>query len=134
MAYSFKLNKFVSGYRTISGDHLNNVIDSINGGFIDSKGTLAAAGSTAADAGLVTKTITSVTASDATKGVILTAGMELAVVYNSVAANGLKIYPPSGCNFNGGTADVAITIEGKTVATLRLIDTTTYAATYTADT
>lgn len=96
---------------------------------------LAALGSTQANAALVTATVTNATAADGTKGIILpalTAGATY-YIYNSVATNGLKIYPPTGAAFNGGSANAAITIEGKTAAILVAMSTTNVAATFTAD-
>jgi hypothetical protein len=98
-------------------------------------GTVAAAGSAQGDATAITNMVTYVTASDGAKGVILpavTAGA-VYIVYDTVATSGLKIYPASGDDINDGSANAAITIEGKTMAIFVGLDTTTWAAMYTAN-
>ena len=98
-------------------------------------GTIAAAGSSQSDATAIVNTITIVTDADGTKGVILpavTAGAYYEV-YNSVATNGLKIYPATGDDINDGTADAAITTEGKTHAIFRGLDDATWAAVFVAN-
>lgn len=55
-------------------------------------------------------------------------------VYNTHAALGLLIYPASGDDINDGTADTAITIEGKTLAVFVGLDNATWGAIYTANT
>lgn len=76
--------------------------------------TVAAAGSTKADPGVLTDAhITTVTASDDSKGVILPTGVALGdtlIVVNTVANKTLKVYPPAGKKINGGTADVALVL------------------------
>ncbi len=98
---------------------------------------LAAAGNSQGTGGLIVRAAVNVTAADGTKGVVLPAivrsGMVIAV-YNSVATNGLKIYPASGAAINGGTGDAAITIEGKTLAVFLATSATNWAAMYTAET
>lgn len=98
--------------------------------------TVASAGSAQGDAASVTADITTVTGADGTKGVILPAAVPGKVmrVYNAVATNGLKIYPATSGTINGGSADAAITIEGKTLCYLVGIDGTNWAATFTANT
>jgi len=99
--------------------------------------TLASAGSTQGNsAALTANTIYSVSGADGTKGVTLPTpvGGELVEVYNLHASNGLKIWPHSGGDINDGTADAAITIEGKTLAILRALDSSTWAAIYTVNT
>lgn len=73
---------------------------------------------------------------DGTAGVRLpgcTPGAEF-FVYNNHASLGLLIYPASGDDINDGTPDAAITIEGKTLAIIVGLDTSTWAAIYTANT
>lgn len=99
-------------------------------------GTIAAAGSDQAGATPIVNRVTQVTGADGSAGVRLpgaTPGAEFHV-YNTHATSGLKIYPASGDDINDGTQDAAITIEGKTVAFFVALDTTTWAARYTADT
>lgn len=68
--------------------------------------SIAAAGSTNADATAVTSYNTIVTAADGTKGVILPAAGDVGEVFlitNNVAQI-LKIYPPASSSINGATA------------------------------
>ncbi len=105
---------------------------SIGGGTVAS---LAAAGNSQGTAAAVTNRVTTVTASDGTKGVILPANVigRRYSVYNSVATSGLPVYPPSSGTINGGTANAAVTIEGKTLAEFVVLTSTNIAATFTAD-
>lgn len=99
--------------------------------------TVASAGSTTSDAAALTGRINTVTGADGTKGVkIVNAGTagDVIEVYNAVATNGLKIYPPTGDTLNGGSADAALTIEGKTLAKLTCIDGDNWAVIFTANT
>lgn len=98
--------------------------------------TVAAAGSVQGDAAALALGVNTVTGADGTKGVILPAATAGSVVevYNAVATNGLKIYPATGDAINGGSANAAITIEGKTLAYLRNIDGDNWAAIFTANT
>lgn len=98
---------------------------------------VAATGSTTSDAAALTLgCLNVVSAADGTKGVKLPTGVagDVVRVYSSVATNGLKIYPPTGGDINDGSADAAITIEGKTAAILECVDGTTWAAIFTANT
>ena len=97
---------------------------------------VAAAGSAQGSAAALTAGATNVvSAADGTKGVILPAAVAglYVEVYSSVATHGLPIYPATGDDINDGSANAAITIEGKTLAILRAIDTSTWVATFTAN-
>ena len=98
--------------------------------------SVAAAGSAQGDAAALVGRVNTVSAADGTKGVILPAAIAGIVVevYNEHATNGLKIYPASGDDINDGSADAAITIEGKTLARFVAVDTSTWAAQYTVNT
>lgn len=98
--------------------------------------TLACAGSAQGDAAPILSKVVNVTGADGTKGVILPTAVagDVVLVYNSVATNGLKIYPATGADINDGTANAAITIEGKTLALLVAIDATTWASMFTVNT
>lgn len=98
--------------------------------------SIAAAGSAQGDATAVASAINTVSAADGTKGVILPAAKAGLVVevYNEHASNGLKIYPASGDDINDGTSDAAVTIEGKGIARFTGLDTTTWAASFVANT
>ncbi len=96
--------------------------------------SLAAAGSAQGDAGAIAGSLVVVTASDGTKGVRLpaiTVGARVEV-YNSVASQGLKVYPATGGNINGGSTNAAITMAGKTFARFVAVDATTWAASFDA--
>lgn len=98
--------------------------------------SIAAAGSVTGDATAVTHRLTTVSAADATKGVKLPTPTKAGIrvfVYNEHALNGLKIYPHTGGDINDGATDAAITTEGKTWAEFLALDTTTWAAVYTAN-
>lgn len=95
---------------------------------------IAAAGSVQGDGTLLANfTSHSVSGADATKGVTLPLGGNYVEVYNEHATNGLKIYPPLGGKINGGTDNAAITIEGKTLAIIRRVDATNWAADFVAN-
>lgn len=100
--------------------------------------SLAAAGSTQGDAGvIVERSFIFVSAADGTKGVVLPTPSRIGqqcFIYNSVATNGLKIYPQSGGGINGGSVNAPIVIEGKTLAILVAYTLSTWAAIYTVDT
>ena len=97
-------------------------------------GTIAAAGSAQGNATAISAVVTYVTASNGAKGVILPAVSAGAVleVYNTVASQGLLIYPASGDDINDGTSNAAITIAGKSHARFVGLDSDTWAASYTA--
>lgn len=79
--------------------------------------------------------LNTVSAADGTKGVTLPVGVagDVCRVYNAVATNGLPIYPGTSGTINGGSANAAITIEGKTLAILENVDGTNWAAVFTAN-
>lgn len=85
---------------------------------IVSSGTLAAAGSTNANGGSIIKDLVTITASDATKGVVLptgVAGMRVTVI-NTVAAV-LKVYPAGSGTINGVAAATGVAVTASAVAT-----------------
>lgn len=101
-------------------------------------GDVAATGNSQGTAAALSFVVNNVTAADGTKGVILpsnpgTTCSRFVVVYNSVATNGLPVYPPSSGTINGGTANAAVTIEGKTLALFMSTDGTNWGAIYTAN-
>lgn len=102
------------------------------------RGDVAAAGNSQGTATALAYLVNNVTGADGTKGVILpsnpgTTCSRFVVVYNSVATNGLLVYPPSSGTINGGTANAAVTIEGKTLALFFSTGATNWAAIYTAN-
>lgn len=89
--------------------------------------SVAATGSTQADATSIKEGMTVVTAGDATKGVVLPpaeAGMRV-VVKNGAAAI-LKVYPASGDAVNALAANAAISLAANVTATFVAIDGTTW--------
>ena len=73
--------------------------------------TLAAAGSTQGDAGVITGQLVFVTGADATKGVKLPAvGNGKFIILINTANAVLKIYPSSGEKIQGGTGDANISL------------------------
>ncbi len=98
--------------------------------------TLAAAGNSQATAAKIKAAVSNVTGANGTLAVVLPKADvgNVRIVYNSVATNGLPIYPQSGGTINGGSGDAAITIEGKTLAILVKTDATNWAAIFTANT
>lgn len=95
---------------TVTGGNL--IFATATKGIRYSVGTLAAAGSTAANAGAITDRVTTVTAADATKGVILpdapTAG-DLYYIFNTANAV-LKIYANSGDTINATANPTAVSV------------------------
>ncbi len=97
--------------------------------------SVAAAGSTQTDAASLAIGFNTVSAADGTKGVKLPAAGagRIVRVYNEHATNGLKIYPVTSGTINGGSANAAITMEGKTLATFVAVDGTNWAADFTVN-
>ena len=80
-------------------------------------GGLAGTGTVITNAAAITNRVTIVSGADNAVGVQLpapTAG-DLYIVYSSVAANGLKVYPQVNSTINDGTANAAYVMEGKTM-------------------
>lgn len=100
-------------------------------------GSAAAAGSTQADATALGSAAIghTVSAADGTKGVKLPTAVagDLKLVYNEHATNGLKVYPNTDDTINGGAADAAVTIEGKTLAIFWATSAVNWAAIFTAN-
>jgi len=97
--------------------------------------TIAAAGANQATGTGIISTLTVVTAADGNTGVVLPTSSANAMyaVYSSAATVGLKVYPATDGAFNDGTANAAITIEGKTLAIFIGTSATNWACLYTAD-
>jgi hypothetical protein len=86
---------------------------------------LAAAGSTQADASVVTSGWTIVSAADATKGVKLPAavkGMQIQVKNDANAI--LKVYPATGGTINSLSANAALSMAAHTTATFTAVSST----------
>jgi hypothetical protein len=100
-------------------------------------GTATAAGSVQGDAAALAAAIaTSVACADNTTGVVLPAAAAGVVraVYNEHATNGLKVYPAASDTINGGAANAAVVVEGKTLAIFWAMDAVNWGAIFTANT
>jgi len=103
----------------LTGDQFGFFAKTESGGGATQASTVAAAGSTQADAASLQVGFNLVTGADGTKGAILPAGAPGRVVYvkNADAANAiLKVYPPTGGTINALSANAAISMALKTAA------------------
>jgi len=90
-----------------------------------------AAGSTQANAALLTGVVNNVIGADGTKGVILPAPKvpgQSVWVYSSAATNALRVYPHSGGTINHGTTNAAVTQTARTLVQYVATDLTNWAA------
>lgn len=98
---------------------------------------IAAAGSVIANATAISASVglSVVSGADDTKGVVLPASNPGTVkeIYASGATNGLKVYAPVNSGINGGSANSAVVIEGKTFARFVCTNSTNWAGIYTAN-
>lgn len=129
-------NVVVGGNLSVTGTTTFTGNTALSGSLTLDAGTLAAAGTDQATAAAIVDTVSNVTGANGTVAVRLpvAAAGNVRYVYNSVATNGLPIFPGTSGTINGGSGDAAITIEGKTLATLVNTDGTNWAATFTANT
>lgn len=98
--------------------------------------TVAAAGSSSATATELKSRYTQVTGGDDSVGVRLSGAGNFPteqLVYNTHATGGVKVYPHTGGNINGGSTDAAVVIEGKTLAVFVCMDGTLWAAIFTVN-
>lgn len=105
-------------------------------GSLSSVATVAAAGSVIANAAALTESLTVVTGADDTKGVVLPAQPKaptMMAVYSSNSGNGLKVYPAVNATINDGSANAAVTIEGRTLAIFVATNSTNWACLFTAN-
>jgi len=118
----------------VANDVFEYVMD-LNINPITDIGSLAAAGTDNTNGGTIVAAFSTVSAADGTKGVVLPPATAAAEcwVYNEHATNGLKVFPAGTNDINDGSAAAAVTIEGKTLAHLKALDTSTWAATFTAN-
>ena len=96
--------------------------------------TVAAAGSTIADGGALSANnpFTNVTGADGTKGVLLDPSTPVGAtvrVHNS-AGSGLKVYPQSGGQINGGTASASVTVSANKPGAFTRMTTTLWSAVF----
>jgi hypothetical protein len=92
-------------------------------------------GTNQATAAALTAPVSVVTGADGTLSVRLPTAVagKVMYVYGATATNGLPIYPATDGTINGGSADTAVTIEGKTLAKFVGTSATNWAAFYTAN-
>jgi hypothetical protein len=109
-------------YRDQDGD------DHFDGNFYLKVASVAATGTTAANAATLTlSALNCVSAADATKGVVLPAAVEGAVVWvKNEAAAVLKIWPATGDQVNAVTVDGAFSIAASTSVCLIAKNATTW--------
>ena len=98
-------------------------------------GTLAATGTVIANAAPVVNSVTTVTGANDAKGVVLpaTSGGKAILLYSDQATNGLLVYPQVNSTINGGSANAAITIEGKSAALFIPTNASNWAALFVAN-
>ncbi len=98
--------------------------------------TLAATGTVIGNAAAVVATVTDVTGADNTVGVVLPATVagKVYILYSSTATSGLMVYPPVNSAINGGTANAAIVLEGKTLALFVATNSSNWASMFTLNT
>jgi hypothetical protein len=99
----------------------------LTGDIVIPTATVAAAGTTAANAGVLTTGFTLVSAADATKGVVLPAAAagKVVIIKNSAAAV-LKIWPATGDGINAIAVDSAFSIAATVSVILVAYDATTW--------
>lgn len=118
VAASKKLSVTVAGTEAASLNATGLTLAATTAGIVYTPGTLAAAGSEQGDAAAIAAKVTTVTASDGTKGVRLPAAPTVGdeyIIINTVAAV-LKIYPGSGDAINATTADAAVSVAASVVS------------------
>lgn len=110
-----------------------DIIGDVTGTLIQPVATVAASGTTIANAATVTTGITLVTGADGTKSVVLpTAATGIQVtVYSTVATNGLPVLANTSDTINGGAS---VTMEGQTWLQAVAVNNTAWLTTiFTAD-
>lgn len=106
----------------------------VNSGAAD----LAATGSVIANAAAVVSQVVNVTAGNDTKGIILPSvapvGTTIFAHFTGASAgNGTKVYPPVNGTINGGSANAAVVAEDKSAALFTRVNSTNWAAIFTAN-
>ncbi len=109
-----------SGPVTSTNGFVGNLTGTVTGNLVIPTATVAATGSTAANAAAIAAGFTLVTAADGTKGVKLpTASAGLVAIVKNGAASVLKLYPGTSDKINGGTATTgALELAANTAAIL----------------
>ena len=118
---------------TISGGTISSATSvsasdiTTTGGLYLKTATVAAAGSTQANAAAVSDGFTLVTAADGTKGVVLPAAVAgRTVILKNNAGSTLKVWPASGDGINAITVDSNFTITNLSACMLVAYDSTTW--------
>lgn len=91
---------------------------------------VVAAGTNYATGGPLTASFNNVTGANGTKTVALpaiAAPGHMVKVYNSVAAQALLVYAPTGVSINGGSTGGSVSMTGKTMAIFIASDATNWA-------
>jgi hypothetical protein len=100
-----------SGPVTSQNGFIGNITGNATGNLTLPVATVAAAGTTQANAAAITAGFTYVTGADDTKGVRLPAAVAGTVVIIKVGPGAdLKVYPATGDKINDATADAALTV------------------------
>lgn len=112
---TWSLVNTITGTSVISADSTDAISFASAGLLGMSRGTLAATGSGASTAAVITEQVTAVTASDGTKAVALPAAATTTgplLVINTVTTANLPVYPVNGGNdnINAGAEDAAFTM------------------------
>ncbi len=109
--------------------------ETVGSGAVSCNPTVAGAGTAIGNATALLVGFTVVTAADDTVGVVLPASQpgKVVEIYSSVATCGLKVYPPVNSAINGGSANSAIVIEGKSLARFICTSASNWAGQYTAN-
>jgi len=120
-------NNTVSGNNTFSGANLFSGLATFGLMPLIPTATVAAAGTTAANAGALVTGFNLVTGADDTKGVVLPAAAAGKVVIIKVGDGAdLKIWPASGDAINAIAADSAMTVVDDVCLMLIALDATTW--------
>jgi hypothetical protein len=112
-----------------AGVHTGAVTGAVTGNWIMPAASVAATGSTQANAALIATGFTLVTAADATTGVKLPAAAAglVCIVKNDDAANAiLKIWPNTSDQINAVTVDASFSIAAKTSVILVALNAVTW--------
>ena len=112
---------------TISGGTVSATDITTTGGLYIKSATVAAAGSTQANAAAVSDGFTLVSGADGTKGVVLPAAIAgRTVILKNNAGSTLKVWPASGDGINAITVDSNFTITNLSACMLVAYDSTTW--------
>lgn len=106
---------------------VKNLVEALG---VETKATIAAAGSNQSGATKLTGILNKVTGADGSKGVLLPETGVLCVVHNSDTSGDLKVYPSTGCKINGDATNASITMQEDTPAIFLRMSETVWLALY----